>query len=59
MSKQITGDEPANILTIRQELAVRFAGALIISPSGVHLAHVAKHAVKLADAVIAELNKEV
>lgn len=74
MTKQITGDEPANILTIRQEFAARAMQALLtaklssdaditsymkVHPDKTLVEIVCMDGVKIADALIAELNKEV
>ena len=74
MSKKITGDEPANILTIRQEFAARAMQGILSNTklydtiieesntdSGIMLREeiVAKESLMHADALIAELNKEV
>lgn len=58
MPKQITGDEPAMILTIRQEFAARAMQGLL-SDVSMSMDSTIRTAVKIADALIAELNKEV
>ena len=69
MSKQITGDEPANILTIRQEFAARAMQSFTIKMTEpgntsegmrnywLNTKHIAEISVKMANDLIAELNK--
>lgn len=60
MPKQITGDEPANILTIRQEFAAKAMQAILTSDRGLHIMNgsLVKKSTEIADALIAELNKQ-